>query len=187
MNSFLFLQTYVSSGKVTVAANQINSNRLISPQGTVLTPACRISTIPAQSHNTLPMGNTAARMGSTQQAVTINRLTGSTSIAQNTTGNNLGSTRILHSIVAVANSQTRNIQTSGAKVITQAAAGKYFHFYFHAFIYPKTSCLQSEIAVFNNKNKKSVIVFLNKSQPRLTGRLLIKLFLLYKVGFTSIN
>ncbi|XP_044751849.1 histone deacetylase complex subunit SAP130 isoform X4 [Coccinella septempunctata] len=116
-------QTYVSSGKVTVTASQINSNRLISPQGTVLTTASRISTLPAQPQNALQMSNTATRIATTPQAMTINRLTGSASIAQNTSGNNLGSARILHSIVAVANSQARNIYTSGTKVITQSTPG----------------------------------------------------------------
>ncbi|XP_044751852.1 histone deacetylase complex subunit SAP130 isoform X6 [Coccinella septempunctata] len=115
--------TYVSSGKVTVTASQINSNRLISPQGTVLTTASRISTLPAQPQNALQMSNTATRIATTPQAMTINRLTGSASIAQNTSGNNLGSARILHSIVAVANSQARNIYTSGTKVITQSTPG----------------------------------------------------------------
>lgn len=107
--------TYVSSGKVTVSASQINSNRLINPQGTVLTPAARISAQPSQ--------NTATRIVTTQQAVTINRLPGSTNTVQNTSGSSLGTARILHSIVAVANSQQRNIQTSGTKVITQATQG----------------------------------------------------------------
>ncbi|KAL3283559.1 hypothetical protein HHI36_006698 [Cryptolaemus montrouzieri] len=121
----LLRPNHVTSTRVTVPANQITSSRTITPQGAVLTPTARISTLSAQpTQTTASIGSTATRIVTTQPTVTINRLAVGANSAQVTNSNSLGQTRVFHSLVAVANSQgARTIQTSGAKVITQSAPG----------------------------------------------------------------
>lgn len=112
---------------VPVSISQTNATRLVAPQATVLTTGARISTVPVTQQASV-IGTTAARLVSTTQPnVSLGRL--AVTVANTTQGTNaniLGQTRIsLHSVVALPNnSQTRNIQAQGAKVISQSVQGK---------------------------------------------------------------
>lgn len=104
-----------------VAVSQ-TTTRLVAPQATVLTSGSRISTVSTTQAPTV-IGSQPARIVTPNQSnVSIGRLA-VTVANQPQSNNNILSQRIsLHPLVAVANnSQNRNIQTQGPKVIAQPA------------------------------------------------------------------
>lgn len=113
-----------------VTITQSGNTRLVTPQATVLTSGARISSV-AGSQSSQLMGTQPTRIVSTTQPnVSLGRLAVTVANQQANT-NILGQTRIstlsLHPLVAVANNQSRNIQTQGAKVITQPTQGAAIH------------------------------------------------------------
>lgn len=116
----------VATARLTMPiVGQGGSTRLVAPQGTVLTPGARISTVPTMQQPTPPR-----IVSTTQSTVTLGRLSVSVTSAptQVSSVNVLGQTRIstlsLHPLVAVANNaQSRTIQAQTAKVIAQPVQG----------------------------------------------------------------
>lgn len=121
----LFLQTQVTTTRLPVNVTQ-PSARLVAPQAAVLTTGTRISTVsPAQQPSVI--GTSARLVSTTQPNVSLGRLAVTVAnTAQVTNTNILGQTRIsLHSVVALPNNtQARNMQTQGTKVIAQSVQGK---------------------------------------------------------------
>lgn len=100
------------------------ATRLVTPQATVLTSGARISTVSSTQASTVIGGTTPTRIvTSNQPNVSIGRLAVTVANQSQANNNILSQTRIsLHPLVAVANnSQNRNIQAQGPKVITQAS------------------------------------------------------------------
>lgn len=109
-----------------ISVTQGSGDRLVAPQGTVLT-GTRISTVSAPQQQSM-IGSTARLVTTAPSSVTLGRLSVSvaTSPAQASNPSVLGQTRIstLYPLVAVANStQPRTLQTQGAKVIAQPVQG----------------------------------------------------------------
>lgn len=123
INKNFNLQGQITSTRLAMPVSVSQAaTRLVAPQATVLTSGARISTVSSTQASAVIGGTTPTRIvTSNQPNVSIGRLAVTVANQSQTNNNILSQTRIsLHPLVAVANnSQNRNIQTQGPKVITQ--------------------------------------------------------------------